>query len=151
MAKLGRYSADRKKVVALTTTATEIQPAACGTIFMLASGSADYSVTLPTVADAGQGWWAKFVLKTTNASNTDQVDIKQSTSDSADIVNVTVLCGDQSDEVVGSGPVQIAADGVTFDISACVAGDTVELFTNGTKWYGQAITSGSAGVVKFDA
>ena len=150
MSKLGRYSADRKKVEELSADKT-VEVAECGTIFMLASGSADYSVTLPTVADAGQGWWAKFVLKTTNASNTDQVDIKQSTSDSNEIVNVTVLCGDQSDEVVGSGPVQIAADGVTFDISACVAGDTVELFTNGTKWYGQAITSGSAGVVKFDA
>tara|TARA_Y100000310_G_C20511388_1_gene729052 strand:+ start:201 stop:665 length:465 start_codon:yes stop_codon:yes gene_type:complete len=66
MSKLGRYSADRKKITALTTTATEIQPGACGTIFML--DGTDYSDTmvhsLPHPSEAGAGWWCKFIVKT---------------------------------------------------------------------------------------
>ena len=66
MSKLGRYSADRKKITVLTTTATEIQPGACGTIFML--DGTDYSETmvhsLPHPSEAGAGWWCKFIVKT---------------------------------------------------------------------------------------
>ena len=66
MAKLGRYSADRKKVAVLTTTATEIKSSACGTIFML--DGTDYSAnvvhSLPHPSEAGAGWWCKFIVKT---------------------------------------------------------------------------------------
>ncbi len=57
MSKLGRYSADRKKVTALTTTATNITLAECGTLFMLdgTSYGADVTHTLPHPNDAGAG------------------------------------------------------------------------------------------------
>jgi hypothetical protein len=66
MAKSGRYSADRKKIQALTTTATSIQAAACGTVFMLdgTDYSADVTHSLPHPSEAGEGWWCKFVVKT---------------------------------------------------------------------------------------
>ncbi len=65
MAKLGRYSANRMKVASLTTTATAIQPAACGTLFVLdgADYSADVTHSLPHPSEAGAGWWCKFVVK----------------------------------------------------------------------------------------
>ena len=66
MSKLGRYAADRKKITALTTEATSIQPAACGTVFMLdgTSYSADVTHSLPHPSEAGAGWWCKFIVKT---------------------------------------------------------------------------------------
>jgi len=66
MSKLGRYSADRKKITALTTTGTEIQVADCGTIFMLdgTDYSADVTHSLPHPNEAGKGWWCKFIVKT---------------------------------------------------------------------------------------
>ena len=59
MAKLGRYAADRKKVVELTTAATEIRVPACGTVFMLdgTAYSADVTHSLPHPNEAGKGWW----------------------------------------------------------------------------------------------
>lgn len=150
MSKVGRYSADRKKIEEVSESKS-VTVADCGTIFMLASGSEDYTLTLPSVTDAGNGWWAKFVLKTTDASNTDNVIIAQNGEDTADIVNVTVGAFGDVTESTGDLPAQIAADGVSFDISACKAGDTCELFTNGTQWYGQAIASGSLAILKHDA
>ena len=93
------------------------------------------------------------MLKTTNASNTDDIIIAQSTDDSNDIVNCFVTCGPHhngASDIVDL-PAQVSADGVKFDISACVAGDQVELFTNGTQWYGQAFASGTVAILKHDA
>ena len=70
MSKLGRYSADRKKVDTLTTTSTSIQVADCGTIFMLngSSYSANVTHSLPHPTDAGNGWWCKFLIVATGAA-----------------------------------------------------------------------------------
>tara|TARA_Y100001963_G_scaffold155521_1_gene246955 strand:- start:3162 stop:3572 length:411 start_codon:yes stop_codon:yes gene_type:complete len=59
MAKLGRYSSDRKKITALTAS-TSASVAKCGTVFT-AVGDAAVVLTLPTIADAGKGWWCKLV------------------------------------------------------------------------------------------
>ena len=84
MSKLGRYSADRKKIESVTEAKT-VAVADCGTIFTITPGSSDYTVTLPTVSNAGKGWWCKFILA---ASGTAQVTVAQSTSDSNDLVYV---------------------------------------------------------------
>ena len=51
MAKLGRYSADRKKIKALTASHTATV-AECGTIFTTASASGAITVTLPSPSAA---------------------------------------------------------------------------------------------------
>ena len=61
MAKLGRYSADRKKIEALGASSRTLAAKHCGTIFTV-DGDEAITVTLPAVADAGEGWWAKFIL-----------------------------------------------------------------------------------------
>ena len=63
MSKSGRYSADRKKIEALAADKT-VEVSDCGTIFIC---SAAITLTLPTAAAAGKGWWVR-VVKATAAS-----------------------------------------------------------------------------------
>ncbi len=62
MAKLGRYSADRKKVATLTNAATTTgEVADCGTVFIATGASGTTQYDLPSIASAGKGWWIKVV------------------------------------------------------------------------------------------
>ena len=58
MSKLGRYSADRKKVEALTASKT-VEVSDCGTVFTADPSGGAITVTLPTPEAAGKGWWCK--------------------------------------------------------------------------------------------
>ena len=150
MSKLGRYAADRKKIEEVSAAKTLVQ-ADCGTIFMLASGSADYTISLTTVATAGKGWWCKFVLGFAPSSDTNNVTIAQSTDDTNNIVNVTVVHGPANRLAAHSASFLHTGDGANFDLSFGAIGDTLELFTNATKWYGQAICSSSLSIGQYDA
>ena len=144
MSKLGRYAADRKKIQDVTAT-TSVAVPDCGTHFMM-KNTAALNMKLPTVSDAGRGWWAKWVVTSTMSAD---AEIRQDTTDTADLVTLTVTMASAS--LHSSLPLQISADGFTMDNSACATGDTVELWTDGTRWYGQAIVSGGAGILKYDA
>tara|TARA_Y100000034_G_C6566262_1_gene245239 strand:- start:96 stop:521 length:426 start_codon:yes stop_codon:yes gene_type:complete len=141
MSKLGRYSADRKKVESITAT-KNLAVADCGTIFAITESGTAITLTLPTVADAGKGWWARFVMIADSGGSTD-VTIAQNTSDTNDIVLATTC--------IDGANVTLAGDGFTFDVSASVPGDWGEIWTDGTKWYGIVFSSASAGIVQYDA
>jgi hypothetical protein len=174
MSKLGRYSADRKKVATLSSTTTGSH-AQCGTLFLLNSGSATtinspgriagggYLYFLPPLSAsaaatggnatvAGQGWWAKFVVKAggsvSGPGNTDLIHIATCPSDTVGLVNCSVVSGSSAVGGQNEGFIS-SSDGVTFDVSACSAGDQVELWTDGSNWYGQAHCSGGAGIVAY--
>ena len=175
MSKSGRYAADRKKVATLSSNSTGSQ-AQCGTIFLLDSGSATvtnspgriagggYCYFLPPLsassaasggnaALAGQGWWAKFVVKAgggpSGPGNTDLIHIATCPSDKVGLVNCSVVSGSGAAAGGQNQGFISGSDGVTFDVSACAAGDQVELWTDGSNWYGQAHCSGNAGIISF--
>lgn len=138
MSKLGRYSADRKKVVALTTTATEIQPAACGTVFMLDGTSYGANVThsLPHPSEAGAGWWCKFIVKTAVLdAGGDDCLIKVRAAGASTFVDDLILL--QIHETAGAAGLQdVDADFVTVKGEA-VGGSQLEFITDGNKYYVQ--------------
>ena len=142
MSKSGRYSADRKKIEEISAATVNVEQHDCGTIFVINNGSQVQTVNLPTVAAAGKGWWCKFIY----SAGSGDVTIAQDSSDTANIVRSIFICANSSGSVQSP-----ASDGVKFDVSACFAGDTVELLTDGSHWYAQAITSGSLAVLKHDA
>ena len=164
MAKLGRYSADRKKIEAVSSDLT-LKAADCGTIFMLGSGSVaggegDYTITLPKLSgssdNAGNGWWAKFTVQGGNGvagpANTDDVIIRVPVGETADLVNINVVAASSGSSQTSGTPVMISgSDGALFDLSACQGADTLELWTDSNRWYGQAIVSGTAACLAFDA
>jgi len=140
MSKLGRYSANRLKIeefnaYATATLAKTIEVADCGTVFaMTAAGNDAYegaTITLPTIAAAGAGWWARFVLVN---------DIAADGSDNNNIL-IQDASGDSSTMVVHL-PADAAVDGagepagasVTFVEGAAEAGDEAEFVCTGTRW-----------------
>tara|TARA_B100000029_G_scaffold223937_1_gene221877 strand:- start:335 stop:754 length:420 start_codon:yes stop_codon:yes gene_type:complete len=135
MSKLGRYSAQRRKVQALGATATTIQVADCGTEFTFTQGAA-VDHTLPAVADAGAGWWARFTLITA-ASNA--VDIV-----SADNDNI-YLCANDSAAAVGAQS-GTPSDKIIFTSGTAVAGDNVYIWTDGSNWYANSLSQANDGI-----
>ena len=128
MSKLGRYSADRKKVEALTAAKT-VAVSDCGTLFTLGTAGG-FTVTLPNASDAGKGWWCKFIVKVAPST--------------AYIVNLTdgdgdILFGSVQGSEGGAGDLTngTGTDVLTFVADKAQIGDQVELITDGTYWYAQ--------------
>jgi hypothetical protein len=136
MSKLGRYSADRKKITALTTTATSIQVADCGTIFMLdgTSYSADVTHSLPHPTEAGPGWWCKFIVKTAVLdAGGDDCLIKIRAANATTFVDDLLIL--QIHETAGAaGLTDVDADFVTVK-GETVGGGQLEFVTDGNKYY----------------
>ena len=154
MAKLGRYSADRKKIEALdcfdsATAAITIDPAKCGTVFICTPAGDDANegatITLPSEADAGKGWWCKFVLNAAIVGD----------SDDNNNILIQNASGDTDDMIVHF-PADAAADGagaadgasVTFVEGAAQAGDEVEVICTGDRWLVHVRCAVSGGVTK---
>ena len=136
MSKLGRYSADRKKVESLSSSKT-VTVADCGTLFILAADSV--TASLPNASDAGNGWWCKFIM---NANIANGCLIAATSGDGDNIHGMTVYtsgsnwnAGTHGDGTgTDAGDSGAPVDVITFH-SASSHGDQVELVTDGTSWY----------------
>ena len=139
MAKLGRYSADRKKIATITK-GQAIEVSDCGTIFIL-NPSAASTLTLPKIADAGPGWWCKFIFHQKNA-NANDITINTSGGDGIVVTNAPAS-GSTRAKCSGSLGI-VDGNSLKLDVSEGAMGDTLELITDGsTGWFGSAILSGS--------
>lgn len=83
MAKLGRYSAQRRKVEAIDASGGDasktVEVHDCGTLFAI-DATNNVTITMPSIASAGNGWWCEFLLKTA-VGNTKNVVINLSSAD----------------------------------------------------------------------
>ena len=125
MAKSGRAFADRKKIQALTNAGTyDAEVHDCGTIFTASGASGTTTLNLPTVAQAGNGWWCK-VIKTGAASAGGTIVCN---SDSAD--GTTAIKGINLDN---------AADAIAHDVITIAdgadPGAQFEIVCDGSGWY----------------
>jgi len=128
MAKLGRYSAQRRKVeVASTKT---IAVADCGTMFTC--GAATANMTLPTVAEAGAGWWAEFWVNNNTAATT-------ITSPGTDLMYGFAIVGVDNQATFEIAAVAAGGEVITLT-TAAVLGDHVRIWCDGTNyfWEGQS-------------
>ena len=163
MAKLGRYSADRKKIKNLacgqtagadgdnTNVTHDIEAAQCGTVFTLtpavAADKGGATITLPTVADAGKGWWVKFVLLGPIPGDTNNNDdlgiiIQNDASDANDMV-VHIPADSGAD---GAGHIDGAS--VKFVEGSAAAGDEVEVICDGSVFLIACRAAVSGGITK---
>ena len=148
MSKLGRYSADRKKITALTTTAKAVTVPECGTIFMLdgTDYSADVTHSVPHPNDAGKGWWCKFIVKTAvlDAGGDDCLLKVRAVAASTYADNLIML---KLVEVEGAaGSTDTDADFLTVK-GETIGGSQFEFMTDGNKYYVTAIVNDTAAVV----
>ena len=107
-------------------------------IFMLNSAT-EFTVTLPSIAEAGTGWRCKIVVKAA-PSGADYVVTEKATHDTdkviARIVNVAGAAGAES----------AGCTFITFADGQAVVGDWVEFLCDGTSWYVTGIASVAAGI-----
>ena len=124
MAKLGRYSADRKKVVLLTNAAsTTGEVGDCGTVFTASGASGTTTYVLPAIADAGKGWWIK-VIKVGAAGAGGAININAHADD-----------GDNAVKGVEASQTCEAHDGDDIAIAnGADPGAQVEVICDGTRW-----------------
>jgi len=124
-------SLNQRKIVQDITVATNIEASDSGKVFAINKTSGAYSITLPTVAEAGAGWFATFVI-TTQAAN-----IVKIISDASEDTLIGVTIGADTD---GDGASVVSGvDEVAF-IAATEKGDKVEIFCDGTSFYCNAFT-----------
>lgn len=134
MAKLGRYSADRKKVEVLTAATKTVEVADCGTVFTVVGDTA-ISINLPTIAEAGKGWWCK-VIKTGAAAGGQDVTVAAHADDGANAMMGVEL-----------SPTHAALTGDDLVIEdAANKGTQVEILCDGSNWHVLAFSVLAAGI-----
>ena len=132
MSKSGRYSADRKKIEALSAAKT-VEVHDCGTLFM--TGDMNATITLPSAAAAGKGWWCKFIL-TADLSAGDVI-VTAAGLDTIEVVTVSAAGG--APDIAGTGQ-------LNFVNSAATKGDQIEFVTDGTSWYAVGHCAANTGI-----
>jgi len=128
MSKLGRYSAQRRKVEVASSKTIEV--ADCGTLFTC--GAAAATMVLPTVAEAGAGWWAEFWVN----SNAQATSI---TSPGTDLMYGFAIVGVDAQATHEIAAVAAGGEVITLTGDA-VLGDYVRIWCDGTNyfWEGQS-------------
>ena len=132
MSKSGRYSADRKKVEALTASKT-LGIESCGTVYTVV-GDAAITINLPDVATAGKGWWIK-VIKTGAAAGGQDVTISCTAGDGDAFMGVEL------------SPTHAVMNGDDMVIeNAANKGTQVEILCDGTNYHVLAFSVLAAGI-----
>ena len=127
MSKLGRYSANRIKIEELTASKT-VTVADCGTLFMV-NPAADTTLTLPSAADAGKGWWIEVMPDEEDGGVVDN-DVNIATSDGTFFSGILVA----SDGAGGDIGDNAADDHVVFDAGQSTSGEWVRVVCLGDRF-----------------
>ena len=130
MAKLGRYSADRKKIEALTAAKT-VEVADCGTIFTLGTAGG-FAVVLPDASACGNGWWCKFIVKVAPSGGDYTIDASSGDGNNVHALLLTAETG------AAASTAGTAVDQVAIKDGKGNIGDQVEYVTDGALWYVRA-------------
>ena len=123
MAKSGRYAANRFKIESVAADKT-IAVADCGTMFTVAGG---LTLTLPTAAAAGKGWWCRVVK-----------------SDEGTDILVVATSDLDGQAVEGGGSVESLSDNFSIDGNAG-KGSWAEIWSDGTQYYATGIADSAVG------
>ena len=100
-----------------------------GKVFMLNGGP--YTITLPVAAALEEGWYCKFVVK----ENTPSGDITITAGSAIIDMVMKDIGGDASNSTAGT-----QVDNILIAI-ATKQGDYINMFTDGTTWYAESMSS----------
>lgn len=121
----------------ITTKSLDVDDS--GKIFGL-SLAAGFTVTLPSVAEAGAGFYCKFVV-VTNCTSNDYIITEYATDDTNVIIGgISELETDTNDD----GPSTTGCTFITLPNATDTVGDYVNLWCDGSNWYvdGQTVLDG---------
>ena len=125
MAKLGSRASFGGTVVENITAAKTLDPSDSGKVFTIDQDAA-FSITLPTAAQAGAGWSARFIV-TDIGSN----DVKIIPDSSEDTLIGMIGSADSS----GGESAESGVDELVFKSGASGPGDWAELICDGSNFY----------------
>jgi hypothetical protein len=112
----------------ITTKALDVDDS--GKVFGL-SLAAGFTVTLPAIKSAGNGWYCKFVV-VTNCTSNDYIITENATHDTNKIIGgINELETDDTED----GPSSTGCTFITFPNATDTVGDYVNIWTDGTSWY----------------
>ena len=146
--KLGTYFSDfftgvdsfttaslaNRRITEAITAAKDVEAGDSGKLFLIDQDAA-FAITLPTVAQAGNGWYADFII---NDEGANIVTIIPDTSE--DTVIGFVMSGDGGS---GSSTDSTAVDEIKF-ISGAQQGDRVSIFCDGVKFFAYCMAHDAA-------
>lgn len=135
-AELNQIADADQRVVTLTAAGLVLTAADSGKIYFINNATGFIAATLP-LASTAAGVTFTFINKTANTSGNHT--IVTSTSEN-------VLKGNQNDVGGAAGDNGTADDTISFVANQSVAGDKVELFSDGTSWFAYAISRVAAGM-----
>ena len=118
----------RKNIVALDTT-YQVLDSDSGTVFMLSSTGGAYTITLP--ASPEDGFYCKFVVK----ENTPTGDITITAGSAILDFVMTDMAGNISNSTAGTAKTTIVCH------TECTKGDYVNIFSDGSTYYGEAVSA----------
>ena len=111
-----------------------------GKVFLV-SPTATTDVTLPTISDAGEGWYCKIMITE---------DVAGTVGGMGQIVNVDFGSGNVVIGQIGSssnvaGDFAVANDDFVGFTAGASPGDYIDVFTDGTNWYCSGMATDAAG------
>ena len=128
------FTGSHKLKVKELLAASTLTEADSGSIFLLNSAT-EFATTLPAVADAGAGWYCKFVVKAAPSSASYTVIEGEGSDANVIIVNgINELEVDTSDDGVSS----TGCSTVTFADGVAIKGDFIDIFCDGTNYLTRA-------------
>ena len=125
MAKLGRYSANRFKVEAISADHT-LTVDDCGKMLVTSPGGGGLTITLPSATAAGAGWWVRIVKAD---EGTDLLVVATSTLDG---------------QAIDANSVNSLSNNFSIDGNAG-KGSWVEIWSDGTQYYATGIADDNTG------
>ncbi len=137
--RLGAKPGFGNQLVYSLTAAETLTASDSGKTFML-NLAAGFTVTLPSIAEAGAGWCAKFIVAT-NCTSNDYIITEKTTADTDVLISqINELETDTNTD----GPSSTGHTTITIPNATDTVGDYVDIFCDGTKFYchGQTVLDG---------
>ena len=140
--KNSNFTGSHKLKVKELSAASTLAETDSGSIFLLNS-DAEFATTLPAVADAGAGWYCKFVVKAA-PSGASYTVIEGEGSDA----NVIIVNGINELEVdtTEDGVSNTGCSTVTFVDGVAIKGDFIDIWCDGSNYYVSGQTKADGGI-----
>ena len=136
------FTGSHKLKVKELSAASSLSETDSGSIFLLNSAT-EFATTLPSVADAGIGWYCKFVVKA--APSSASYTIVEKAADDTDVIicnGINELEVDTSDD----GVFNAGCTTITFADGVAIKGDFIDIWCDGTNYYVSGQTKADGGV-----
>ena len=136
------FSGSHKLKVKTLSTTTSLAEEDSGCIFLLNSAT-EFVTTLPSVSDAGKGWYCKVVVDAAPASAS--YTVVEKAADDTDVIIVNGINELEVDDAE-DGPSSTGCTTITFVDSVAIKGDWIDIWCDGSNYFVTGQTKADGGI-----